>query len=232
MLHALGRYKEAKAHAEIGIELARSLGNSNFYTIIGFFNLGRIAYLMGEYEMSQATIKKALMMRNEWWSGYVAHALGRVEVALGNYKTSETHLQKSLRIFSSLDDQRGVVFALIDLGRLARLCQNYEDAWRCFREAARIADKIRLMSNLLEAIAEAGYLLSLTGRIEQGVEWLTLALNHPTTWQEARDNAARYLVEIQKAHPHLRLTLAQERGSTLDLERIVEWIGQQEVAVN
>ncbi len=225
LLHALGRYEAAKTSAEMGINLAQSLDKANYYSMTGYFNLARIAYSMGDYEESYiAVMKSQQSMKSEWWGGYVEHALGRVEVALGNYQDGDMHLQKSLRIFSSFDDQRGVVFALTDLGRLAVRRQNYEEAWLCYREAARIAHKTRLASYLMEAIAEIGYLFSLTGRVDEGLKWLTFALNHPASWQEVRDNAARYLLEIQGELPNLRLSLAQERGASITLEDIMSVI--------
>ncbi|MBI5327204.1 MAG: tetratricopeptide repeat protein [Deltaproteobacteria bacterium] len=98
-------------------------------------------------------------------------------VAAGSYDKALIEFQKSLRLNTSIDNQKGIAVNLLNLGRLYLLMNRFDDASVVFDRAIKTGSSLNDQIILSEGYASMGRYYYLTGNNKDAIDVLEKALN-------------------------------------------------------
>jgi tetratricopeptide (TPR) repeat protein len=219
---ALKRYGQALEMPGGAKNIARTLNN-----------MGYVHFLRGDLIAARTHIGRGLSMRKEsnipYELGLGYNTMGIVMERSGRYDDAADLYDKALAAFEEARSERGRALALINLGRLRRVTNSFDDAIRYLDEAKTILERKRDYDYLVEALNELGCVYRHRreeGDWEKAVRWLEESCGRAeaigNTFREAdnlEDLSVLYVQwaqqelewgEQDKAEVHLRL--AEEKG--------------------
>ena len=132
--------------------------------------------------------------------------------------------QQSLAIYQHINDRGGLATSLNGLAQVAVAQGDYPAAQHQFQQALQIAAEIQFVPLILSVLLGVAELLLRAGRVERGLELLTLTGSHP---------AGDYQIKAKVQHLLHRYKVDDlpeiESGSAGDLQNVIKVI-QNELA--
>jgi DNA-binding CsgD family transcriptional regulator/tetratricopeptide (TPR) repeat protein len=187
--------------------------------------LGSIACALRQYETAREYYAASYEIRKEFndpeGMAVALNYLGQIAAWQENYAEAEQLFQRSLTISQEINNRGGVAAALNGLGRAALSQGNYQTGREWFSQALRVAREGQFVSLILSLLVGVSELLIETGRPEQGQELLVLALNHPGSEHETREQARQKLSHYQLDLTPDQATPGSQPTTWSDLETVV-----------
>jgi tetratricopeptide (TPR) repeat protein len=181
----------------------------------------------GEYETAIQLAENALDTYREMnYSLGICNALtnlGDAAVRLGEHQHARDWYNEGLAIARSSNSVWDIITLLQGLGVTANQSQQYDEARRNLLEALQIAvesDMIGLA--LLTLVHLAVPLAYQSGQIEDAVELIGLALNHPFAISTMVNEAQTVLSQLRSDFAAHEIDPALERGKAADLHTTIE----------
>ena len=184
---AIGYCKEAHMDFEktieaftSALELSRQDGNLSATSDV-LSSLGRIAVEQEKYEQAQAFFQEGLALarqaKNKHMISGNLQALGHLHLRLKQYEQSRDALEESIILQKDTGDNE-VLFSLIQLGRVARLQGNFEEARNYYTEGLRMAQKYDLRQRLAWCLFGVAELATLNNQPQKAATLLGAAESH------------------------------------------------------
>jgi hypothetical protein len=123
-----------------------------------------------------------------------------------------------------------VARVLAEMSRSVFALGNDAEAERGWREALRIAMETRATPVALEALAGFASLQAKQGDMEHALELLLMVSNHPASFQETKDRAARLRAEVEAQLTRQQVEAAQAGAQAKTFEAVVDELLKQEVS--
>jgi tetratricopeptide (TPR) repeat protein len=168
--------------------------------------LGSLAAELGKHAEAKEHLHQSLTIHQEIGdkrgAASALNDLGKVAFYAEDYAEARTLLKQSLDLRREIDDRHGEVICLDNLGYVAEALGDDQNAKAYFRDALNIALEIQADPLALDILVGLAILLlketgpSQSQNQAQAVELLTLALHHPASEQETRDQAQALLAEL------------------------------------
>ena len=111
----------------------------------------------------------------------------------GAYAEAKRYAEESLLIYREIGDERGVVFALTNLGKAVVLLGECEEARRCFGQALRSGMGLKIYFVMLELLVCLCRLDGVQGRAANPAQLLGFVVRHPACAKETRADALALL---------------------------------------
>lgn len=158
--------ERAQALAERALALNQKLGTAAAVAAT-HAQLGRVAWLRGEYPLAEAHYRQALEFHTAAGSlngqARALDQLGTVAWALGHYTEAQEYFERSLALFRQTGNLHSIALALDHLGVVARDTGKGDIAQACFRQSYEIFKTLGAQMNLAFAANHlAGVLGNLT----------------------------------------------------------------------
>jgi predicted ATPase/Tfp pilus assembly protein PilF len=193
---ALGEYEEARHLYEQGLEITSRSGNRRG-TAITLNRLSEVYRLMGNLERAGELCLESQEICQElgYQKGAILALISRGDVALeqADFEAAQKDFQESLDASEKVGFLGGTVRSLTDLGRTAFKMGEYDLAERTLRKALFLASDSHLPRAALSALVALAQTLAAAGAVDQGVELLALAADHPLADRYTRDKASAEL---------------------------------------
>jgi tetratricopeptide (TPR) repeat protein len=143
-----------------------------------------------------------------------------IAAALGNHAEAEQLFERCLALATEAGVQWRSLLALIGLGHAALALGNAQRSRKCFRDALGGAMDAGYVPLGLNALVGLAHLLSTEKQPQRAVEFLTLSLRHPTTWQRTKDAAQSLLSELKSRLSPEAFAAATAQGQARELEEL------------
>lgn len=194
-----GNYAEAIAYYQQAGELFEKIGY-RWGAAMALTNLGRAYSYRQDVAAARRTFPQAQRLWQEVGSalgeGDVWLYLGQLELARGRYDEAQTYLEKSVALFTELEDDRQLPLVWRDLGVVLTRQRDLTAGSRYLRLslAAAVADS--LTPDILYALSGWAVWLSCQGERDTAAQLLRLAATHSDGWYHERAEAQRLLAEL------------------------------------
>jgi ATP/maltotriose-dependent transcriptional regulator MalT/two-component SAPR family response regulator len=143
VLRDLDRYDEALDSYNMGLDIAREVGES-YYVIWAKAGLGETYRLTGDCDRAEILIKEAISQANSQGQGYdsaiFATQLGIIEYERGHLADAERILEEVCSRLETMGDRDGLAKAHFHLAQAAFLEKNYDRAMEHLKTASGLAD--------------------------------------------------------------------------------------------
>jgi len=137
--------------------------------------LGRIRYLLGDYDEAQKLYQQSLEIAQGLGDknrvSKSLHQLGILSHRTGDYEGARKLYQESLEITQELGDKRGMAASLHQLGMLAQDTGNYAAAQKLYRQSLEIFQQLGDKSGVSMSLIQMGSLALSTGDYESAREF-------------------------------------------------------------
>ncbi len=149
--------------------------------------------------------------------GFVRYLQGDIDAAI-------TMLRQGVSLQEANGGQKELTILLDNLGYAYAGAGDFAAARAQFARATRIALETHKVGLILDIAL--GWTATLTGPGEasQAVGWMTFIAEHPATWLETRNRAAKWLAEQAAGVPAAEFAAAQAQGRGLRYEDMVKII--------
>jgi tetratricopeptide (TPR) repeat protein len=220
----LGRLAEGYDQMMAGIAKWRALGDQR-YTALGLNFICQTAVYLGYYKEAQAFMQESIelctQVGDRWGLGTAYRNLGLVALAQGKFAEAQTFIEKSLDLFTEITTGWDFVLSFIYLGEAKQAAGETQDAMRIFLDALRLGIEVQSISLALEAVAGLASLQARAGKDEEALELSHYVLNHVSSAQQAKERAARLILEADAQLAPEQAQAARERSQDLSLEAIL-----------
>jgi tetratricopeptide (TPR) repeat protein len=143
------------------------------------FRLGRLA-LNSDWEEARRLFEQSLHLYravgDPWWTAQMLGWLGEVDWEAGRYGQAQARLQLGLDLAQACDDQAGIGYALLWLGRLTLSRNLYSQAWQLQHDSARVFRMLGQRDQLSTALASLGLVHYKLGDWAEARQYLAEAL--------------------------------------------------------
>jgi tetratricopeptide (TPR) repeat protein len=137
------------------------------------------------------------------------------------YPITRALLQDHLTYFQQTGDTWGAGLTMINLGRVAGLAGDYDDARKTLYASLKTANDTHEIPLALGALLEIGRLFIFNDQKPQAVELLSLVLHHPEAPEVVEDEAERLLFELESDMDAGVMSVNWEKGKTGNLDSAV-----------
>ncbi|MCP4284416.1 MAG: tetratricopeptide repeat protein, partial [Gammaproteobacteria bacterium] len=217
-----GDYAAARDYYQQGLAIFQALGEQRSIGL-SFNNLGLVADSEGDYAAAHDYHQQSLTVQqtigDQWGIGLILGNLGWLADHQGDYAAARDFNQQSLAIFQALGEQHGIANSLVNLS-FVHLRLNPEQAGPSFRKALLIAQDIRAIPLILEAIVGLAWLTHAAQPTRAG-ELAGLAQHHPAHSGDVQYWLDKLRPQLEAALPPAELQAALARGKSLDLDSVV-----------
>jgi len=169
-------------------------------------NLGTVHHMLENYQEASRYYHESLVICQKTGDlegeGIALCNLGEVATLLADYKTAQHYYAQALNIGRRIQNSWTIAVAHNNLGETLRRMNDFPHAWENFIQGLRIGWQSETLSQVMEALAGLGLILVHTGRIELGIQALSIVLNHPISEPKDRQLASDWL----SAHPSAALS--------------------------
>jgi len=155
------------------------------------------------------------------------YALSRMSLSawgMEDYEEARQLALAGLEQFLTVNHRWGIATSYCRMGFAGVGLGNYRNAQEHFCQGLSLSKKHDIVSTMIYALIGFGCLWAIQGKETSAVELLTFALNHPITPGLYKDIAHRELDKLQNLLLADAFLAAEDRGKSLDLERVVEAI--------
>jgi predicted ATPase len=222
---ALGEYDEAKRLYEQGLDITRQSGNRRGMAIT-LNRLSKVHQLLGELDQAAELCLESLTICQElgYRKGIILALISRGEMALEkeDFLAAEKDFQESLAASESVGFVSGKVRGLAGLGRASLGMGELGLAEKRLRKALFVANESDMPRVELNALVTLAETMIVSGVLDQGVELLALAAEHPAADQHTRDQAAEDLEGLRDKFSPAEFESLVQRGQAQTLEAVLE----------
>lgn len=224
VLSLQGRYDEAEVIAAQGVENGRELGNRHWIAY-GFLCLTEITSGKGDFEAAMHYFRQSFEAFETTDSSegpaWLRIAGCVIALAQGNTADLERFARESLVIFEQTRSPWGRSAALHYLGEAARCRGEFEAARRYLSQAVQLAVESKSIMLLMRYVVGFSALFAETGEQARAAELLTLAIQHPATWQITRERARRLLDSLAGDLTPETLATADQRAAARSIDAVI-----------
>jgi len=225
--HRLGEGSDAENLYQQSLSISTEIGDR-----VGMAsclnNLGLVADALGKYEEAQKLYRRSLALKKEIGDrrGMATSLgnLGNVASRLGQYAEAKRLHEECLSICRHTGDRGVIAGALHGLGHAACALGEYEDSKRYLYEGLQIAWEIKAIPVVLAVLVGLAALLVKQDESDSALDFLLLALHHPSAWRDTKDEAERVYLECTSRLPAEVIAAADKRTRQVRLEKLVEEI--------
>jgi tetratricopeptide (TPR) repeat protein len=154
-----GQLEEALRLQQESLTLYRKMG-LQVLTAGALRNLGAVFIFLGQFAKALSVLAESLAIFNDLGNRsnlVFANILsGAALLQLGQYEQAQAQLRLGLDLAQTCDDQPGIGYALLWLGRLALNRQAYAEAWQLQHECVTVFRKLGQRDQLSTALASLG----------------------------------------------------------------------------
>jgi tetratricopeptide (TPR) repeat protein len=219
-----GEYQEAHQLFQSSLESRTRIGERQGIAY-SLNNLALVANLLGEYDESDRYFQESYSafetIGNRWGMATCLNNRSYGRYLQGDYEEGYQQYDEALTIFKEIGDRWATGNCLIGMGDLSVAQEDNQGAADHYTEAMSICDDIGAVPLVLYAVVSLANLLAKEGLMESGVELMTLAVEHPSTEQEAKDRGAQILEELEAQMPAEAFVKAQSSGRAMSLDDAV-----------
>ncbi len=199
-----GHYEQAASHYQQSLQLCEKI-QDQWGIARAYNNLGGVAYALNVFEDANDWYQKSLkayeVIGNWWAKSNVLNNLGAVANGLKDYKAAKRFHEQNIDWCQQMGDQEGIAYALKNLADVECQLQLFEPAEQHYRKALAYADQSEILSFALECLIGFAMLSIKTGAKEKALPFIQVALNHPASFQDAKDRAQKLLDEANLSLP-------------------------------
>ena len=220
-----GAYQEAIEHFEAGLEIYRQLEDLERSSVC-LNSLGLVAVYQREYERAIRQFNEALRIsrvkgdRNA--IGKILTNMGLVAEKLGDLAGAAKHYQESLEILREIGARQAAVINVLNLASVAAERSDDETSWRYHQEALSEAMALGALPIAIDSLIGIARLYARTGRAEHAAQLLGLALSHPASDAEVRQNAEPLLADLSATLGDEGLASAMARGRSMRFDDVTK----------
>ncbi|HEX2619748.1 MAG TPA: protein kinase [Phototrophicaceae bacterium] len=228
-VHAsLGDYALASQYHLESLEIEQNIGSREG---IGsaLTNLGAVAGNTGDMSAARNYFEQALVIQRETGNLYSIAMnlmnLGVVSTYLEDYPQAQRYLDEALLIQREAGEQHSVALTLVNLVTVCLKSGQEVSAGYYIHEMVDVARAINAVPVLLVLVAVmVDAYIGRLAKLDEMALWAGLVLAHPSTLGGVRAEVENSLPKLEAALGIEALTLALERGKTLDLDAVVQQI--------
>jgi tetratricopeptide (TPR) repeat protein len=217
-------YDEAEQHQLTFLRIAQEIDHRRGQAII-LGDLGRLAYLRGQYARAKAFHEQGLAIFRELggqqrWLMERLNQLGEIALASRDLELAKACYQEALSLSEELADLMSVAQALCGLAEVALASGDVLGAKSRYRRALQVALEAPRVDTGRQTLVSLAKLYAYKGERELAVELVALVLNVcPDLWVDysLRETEA-FLSELRSGLSPDVHAAAQERGRARDLE--------------
>jgi DNA-binding SARP family transcriptional activator/predicted ATPase len=201
---AVGEYEAAKQLYQTTITAGRAM-NEPRTVAFQQICLSTILIVEGEYAEAERLLEESLALcqgiQDPFGKALALTYLGAAAHGQGQQRLAQQRHQASAEIFEEIGERWGIALALTGIGQATCALGEYEAARQYLRQALRTALAIKANPLALAALVELAALVRASSpsenRSKRAIGWLKLALDHPASTQETKDQAARLLAQAE-----------------------------------
>lgn len=187
-------------------------------------NLGNIATRDGRFDEADAYYNAGLTLaraNHDWLTiGAFLGNLGEIARRRKQFSAAARHLQDALTIARQIGAQESLATNLLNLGEVTAQQGDLANAERYYRQALQLARDIGALPRALGALAGLATLLVAHGDYTRAAAWALLALNHPASNTEVKDQAEPPLNAARRALSPSAFAEAEQQASALTLDMV------------
>jgi predicted ATPase/transcriptional regulator with XRE-family HTH domain len=226
----IGEYKIAHERLQSAVAEWRAIGDPRF-TAFGLNFLGQIALRLGRYAVARTALEESVSLNisvgARWNLGHAYEGLGAVAQAQGDHQRAVEMFCKGVDTFIELGGRFYAAQGLAEMGRSVFALGNDAEAGCVWRESLRIATEIHGTPVALEALVGLASLQAKRGDGEHALELLLIVLNHPASFQETKDRATQFRIELEAQLTEQQVEAVQARAQAKTFEAAVDEVLQQ-----
>ncbi|RIH83775.1 Regulatory protein AfsR [Calidithermus terrae] len=224
-----GHYPAAARRFEESLELYRALGEAE--GVASCLNsLGLVEVFRGDLEPALHRFEEALAVArgvsNPEIVGKIQANLGLVAEKRGDYAEAARHYGESLAVFREISARHAALINVLNLGDVAAAQGDDARAGGYYREALAEALGLGALPIALGTLRGMAAVWARDGEPLRAAELLGLALSHPASDAEMRQQAEPVLEGLRALLPPEALEAALARGRATTLEEVLrQWGG-------
>ncbi len=176
----------------------------------------------------QISLEISREVHNPGGTGLVLTVLAWVTYLEGDFHEARVLSLESLRLSHEVGERWMISNNLSNLGKIMCKLNDFDAAATYLREALEIATEIGAVPLTLEILVSVAAVYKELGRYQQAAELLSLAHNHPSTYNEVKQQSDILLPELRAVLSPVALNAALERGAQHDLVATVQKIINRE----
>ncbi|GIK38983.1 MAG: hypothetical protein BroJett011_28160 [Chloroflexota bacterium] len=177
-----GQYEAAQQYAQQAYLVAEET-QDRWFMAYCLNELGNVACALGDYAAAKNHYQSSYALREEFGDpegmALALNHLAEIALVQAAYAEAGQLYQRSLAFYRQINDRGGLATSLNGLARVAVAQGDYPAAQRQFQQALQIAAEIQFVPLILSVLVSVAELLFRAGRIERGLELLTLTGSHP-----------------------------------------------------
>lgn len=219
--------KPANTHQQLQsvVDDWRAIGDPRFIAF-GLRILSQSAFAIGRYDEARAALEESVALNSligdRWGLGSSYRGLGLIAQAKGEQDQAVDMFQKGVDTFTKLGGSWWLARVLAEMGRSILALGDAVEAERVWRESLRIAAEISGTPVALEVLADVASLDAERGDKERALALLSMVLNHPASFQETKNRAARLRAELEAQLTSQKVEAAQAWAQAKTLEAVVD----------
>jgi serine/threonine protein kinase/tetratricopeptide (TPR) repeat protein len=225
LANSLGEYEKAKAHLEESLALAREDGDRSS-EVNALNSLGITATGMDDFDQAlryyQEGLDLAAEIGDRGQRAMLTGNISQVHYLRGDFAEAKRLSERGLALAREVSSDFLIGAGLWGTGTSLMRLGELEQARPLMDAALRMVLAVGSEAAKLFPLPEYARLSALRGNLEQGLEWIGLALNHPALNFDQRREAERVLSEIRGDLDEGKVQAALQRGAKLDLGEVVE----------
>ncbi len=191
-----GEHETARECAQKAADIATALGD-RWFLAYPLIELGNVAAALGDLAAARDYYQSSYDLRREFDDPEgMAIALtyqGDVALQQQSYEEAQVLYQLAIPIYRQINDKGGLAASLSGMAKAATARADYEAARENFAEALQLAADIQHVPQILSLVTGAGEMLIRKGDATEGLDLLTLVLQHPASDHATRSWAQRVL---------------------------------------
>lgn len=219
-----GEYNQARQYLGEALTVLRQLGDPS-RTASTLRYLASAMQSVGEYGQAEKLLQESLELARgigyRWAIGMALNVLGQVAHAQGRHEEARTYFSECTSLLREMGDNDSLLVILIHQGLNAVALNQSRDAQNDFVSALSMAYKGGFVPSTLTALAGLAALETSQKASESTLELVLYILQHPSSFQEAKDLAARLQTELESTLTQEEIEAAQERAGSVDLDELV-----------
>ncbi|GIW24276.1 tetratricopeptide repeat protein [Meiothermus sp.] len=230
-----GDYPLAARRFEESLAMSQELGDR--YGVAGSLNtLGLVALYQGSYTEATRCFEEALTIGRELGNrdaiGKFLGNLGLVAEKQGNYPLAIQRYEESLSILREIGARHAALLNVLNLGDVATAQGDDAKAEQYYHEALAEALSLSALPIALGTLRGMAKVLARNGLHLRAAELLGLALSHPASDVEMRQQAEPVLSDLRMTLSPEQLEASMARGKGMTLEGVLrQWTHEREGSV-
>jgi serine/threonine protein kinase/tetratricopeptide (TPR) repeat protein len=224
-----GNLEKAAESIQECLALARQ-GEDRGLELNALITLGSIIYDFGRYDEAQSIYEQARGIAEQVGNRdrlvYTLNNLGEIERAEGNYATAVQRYGGALALSREIGNRYSEALLLFNLGMTALAQDDVQQARQNFLPSLLQALEMGAQTLVLTAITGLAWVRARTGDPASALDWLGMALNHPSADADLLHDADTILQALRQMLPQAEIEAGLAHGQSLEYE----WVLQQALA--